>query len=84
MLCPMDDFEHLILNLPDTDKGPQETTISGSCLKALVGNCLVSGSGVFLLDGSPSGLVSGWSFLQSLLQSLTLYLLPWVFLFPLL
>jgi len=35
-------------------------------------------------DGSPSGAVSGWPFLQSLLHSLSLYFLLWVILFSLL
>jgi hypothetical protein len=35
----MDDCEHPFLYLPDTDKGPQETTISGSCHQVLVGIC---------------------------------------------
>jgi hypothetical protein len=37
-----------------------------------VGICLVSGFGGCLWDGSPSGAVSGWSFFQSLLRTLSL------------
>jgi hypothetical protein len=33
----MDDCEHPLQYLPDTDKGPQETAISGSYHQALVG-----------------------------------------------
>ena len=33
-------------------------------------------------DGSPGGSVSGWPFLQSLLHTLSLYLLSWVFCSP--
>jgi hypothetical protein len=39
VLCPMDNCEHPLLYLPGTDKGPQETAISGSCQQALVGIC---------------------------------------------
>jgi hypothetical protein len=39
VLCPMDDCKHPLLYSPETDKGPQETSISGSCHPALVGIC---------------------------------------------
>jgi hypothetical protein len=32
-------INHPLLNLPGTDKGLQETAISGSCHQALVGIC---------------------------------------------
>ena len=44
---------------------------------------IVSGFGDCIWDGCPCGAVSGWPFLQSLFNTLSLYLLPWV-LFPLL
>jgi hypothetical protein len=44
---------------------------------------IVSGFGDYIWDGSSGRTVSGWSFLQSLVHTLTLYLLLWV-LFPLL
>ena len=69
---PMDDCEHPLLYLPGTDKGPQETAISGFCQQALVGICLVSAFGGCLWGGSSSGAVSGWSFLQALLRTLSL------------
>ena len=68
VLLPMDDCEHPILYLPGTGIASQERTISGSCQQDPVGICLVSGFGGCLWDRSPSGGVSGWSFLQSLLQ----------------
>jgi hypothetical protein len=47
--------------------------------KLLLASTIGSGFGGCLWDGSPGGAVSGWSFLQSLLHTLSLYLLPWVF-----
>jgi hypothetical protein len=38
-LHPMGDCEHTLLYLPGTDKGPQETAISGYCHQTLVGIC---------------------------------------------
>ena len=67
VLHPMDACEHPLLYLPGTGRALQKTAISGSCQQALVGIFLVSGFGGFLWDGSPSGAVSGWSFLQALL-----------------
>ena len=52
--------------------------------KHFLASTIVSGFGDCIWDGSPGGAVSGWPFLQSLLHTLSLYLLPWVFLFPLL
>ena len=72
VLHPMDDCEHPPLYLPDTGKALKETAISGSCQQAIVGICLVSGFGGCLWDGSPGGAVSGWSFLQALLHTLSL------------
>ena len=40
---------------------------------------IVSGFGVYIWDESPGGAVSGWPFPQSLLHTLSLYLLLWVF-----
>jgi hypothetical protein len=42
----MDDCEHPLVYLLGTGRAPQETAISGSCQKALVGICLVSGFGI--------------------------------------
>ena len=47
--------------------------------KHLLASTIVSGFGDCIWDGSPGGAVSGWPFLQSLLHTLSLYLLPWVF-----
>jgi hypothetical protein len=47
--------------------------------KLLLASAIVSGFGDCLWDGSACGAVSGWPFLQFLLQTLSLYLLPWVF-----
>ena len=43
--------------------------------KHFLASAIVSGFGVCMWDGSPGGAVSGWSFLQSLLHSLSLYFL---------
>ena len=67
VLCPMDELEHPLLYLSGTGRASQGTAISGCCQQALVGICLVTGLGGCLWGGSPSGVVSGWSFLQSLL-----------------
>ena len=40
--------------------------------KLLLASAIVSGFGGCLWDGSPGGAVSGWSFLQSLLHTLSL------------
>jgi hypothetical protein len=37
VLCPKDGYEHQLLYLSGTGKASQETAISGSCQKALVG-----------------------------------------------
>jgi hypothetical protein len=50
--------------------------------KHLLVSTIVFGFGIHIWDGSPGGAVSGWSFLQSLFHTLSLYLLPWVFCFP--
>jgi hypothetical protein len=50
--------------------------------KNLLTSTIVSGFADCMCDGSPDGAVSGWSFLQSLLHTLSLYLLPWIFCCP--
>ena len=67
VLRPMDDCEHPLLYLPVNGRVSQEIAISDSCQQALAGICLVSWFGGCLWDGSSSGGVSGWSFLQILL-----------------
>jgi hypothetical protein len=63
---------HPLLYLPGTRIALQETAISGSYQKALLAYAIVPGVGGCLWDGSPSGAVYGWSFLQSKLQILSL------------
>jgi hypothetical protein len=43
---------------------------------------IVSGFGDGIWDGSLGGTLSGWPFLKSLLHTLSLYFLPWVFYSP--
>ena len=50
--------------------------------KHLLASTIVSCFGDCIWDGSPGRAVYAWSFLQSLLQALPLYLLPRVFCFP--
>jgi hypothetical protein len=50
--------------------------------KYLLASIIVSGFVDCIWDGSPGEEVSGWPFLQSLLHTLCLYLLPWVFCSP--
>jgi hypothetical protein len=47
--------------------------------KHLLAFAIVSGFGNCIWDGAPGGAVTGWSLFQSLLQNLSLFLLPWVF-----
>ena len=53
-----------------------------SVSKHLLASTIVSVFGNCILDGSPGGAVSGWPFLQLMLHTLSLYLLPWVFCSP--
>jgi hypothetical protein len=41
-------------------------------IKNFLASVIVSGFGIYVWDGSPSGTVSGWPFLQSLLKECTL------------
>ena len=52
VLHPMADCEHPLLHLLGTGRALQETAISGSCQKALVGIYLVTGFGGCLWGGS--------------------------------
>ena len=72
VLYPMDDCEHPLRYFPGTGRALQETYQDpvSRLLFALV--CLVSGFGGCLWGRSPSGAVSGWLFLQSLLRTLSL------------
>jgi hypothetical protein len=72
VLHPMDDCEDPLLYLPGTGRALQETAISGSHRQSLVDICLISGFGGYLWGESPSRAVFGWSFLQALLQTLSL------------
>ena len=47
--------------------------------KFLLASTIVSVFGNYICDRSSGGTVPGWPFLQSLLQTLSLYLLRWVF-----
>ena len=72
VLSPMDGCEHPLLYLSGSGRASQETAILGSSQQALVGIHIVSVFGDCIWDGSPGGAVSGWSFLQSLLHTLSL------------
>ena len=63
MLSPIVGCEHLPMYLSGSDRASQETGISGSYQQALLGIAIVSGFGVCIWDGSPSGTsLSGLSF----------------------
>ena len=53
-----------------------------SVSKLLLASTIVSGFGNCIWYGSPDGAVSGWPLLQSLLHTLSLYLLLWEFCSP--
>ena len=59
VLCPMDDYEHPLLYLPGTDKGPRRQLYQAPVNRLLLASAIVSGFGGCLWDGSPSGAVSG-------------------------
>jgi hypothetical protein len=67
VLSPMDGCEHPLLYLSGTGRASQETATTGFCQKILV-----SGFSGCIWGGSPGGTVSGWSFLHSLLHTLSL------------
>jgi hypothetical protein len=71
MLNPMDGCEHPLLYLSGTDRDSQETAISGSCQQALVGIYNSVWVDDCKWDGSPGKSVPRWSFLQSLLHTLS-------------
>jgi len=64
-------------------RASQETAISGSCQHAPLD--IPNSDWVWCIwAGCPSGIVSEWPFHQYLLQTLSPYLLLWIYLFPLL
>jgi hypothetical protein len=67
--------ESIHLCLSGTGQAFQETALV-PVSKHLLASTIVSGFGDCIWDGSLGGAVSGWSFLQSLLHTLSLYLLP--------
>ena len=67
----IEDYEHLLLYLPGTGIASQEIAIPVSCQKILLAYAILSGFGGCLCDASPSGAVSGWSFLFSQLQTVS-------------
>jgi hypothetical protein len=83
VLSPIVSFKHLPLYLSGSDRGSQETAISGSWRQVLLTSTIMSGFGVCTWDGSPDWAVSGWPFLQFVLYTLYLYFLSSI-LFPLL
>ena len=72
MYHPIDDCEYPILYFPGTGVASQEIAIPGSCQKKkLLAYAIISWFGGCLCDASPSGAVSGWSFLFSQLQTVS-------------
>jgi hypothetical protein len=68
VLSPMVGCEHLPLYLSGSGRVSLETAISGSYQQACLDICNSVWFGDCLWDGSPSGAVSRWPFLQSLLH----------------
>ena len=71
MYHPIDDCEYPLLYLPGTGIASQEIAIPGSCQKILLAYAILSGFGGCLWDASPGGAVSGWPFLFSHLQNVS-------------
>jgi hypothetical protein len=77
-LNPMVDCKHLLLYLSGSARASHEITTSGSFQQALLG--ILNSVWIWhILDGSPVGKVSQWTFFKSLLYLLSPYLLSWVF-----
>jgi hypothetical protein len=57
----------------------KRVSCQASVRKHLLASTTASGFGDCIWNEAPGDAVSGWSFLQSLLHTLSLYLLPWVF-----
>ena len=72
VLYLMDDCEHPVLYQSGTAEPLSRQLYQSPVSKLLLASAIVSGFGGCLWDGSPGGAVSGWSFLQSLLQTLSL------------
>ena len=72
VLSPMVGCEHPPLYLSGFGRASQETAISSSCQKALLGIChsVLCGFGVCMWD-APGEAISGWPFLQSQLHNLS-------------
>jgi hypothetical protein len=66
-------------NQPTNQTNKQTNKKPGSVSKYLLASTKLSGFGDFFMGWIPGGAVSGWSFLQSLFNTLSLHLLPWVF-----
>jgi hypothetical protein len=60
----------------------REQPYQASISRHYLASTIASWFGDCILNGSPGGTVSGWPFLQSLLQTLSLNHLPWVFWSP--
>jgi hypothetical protein len=69
---PIDDYKHPLLYLPCTGIASQERAMSGPVRKIFLAYAIVSEFGACLWDGSLGAGVSGWSFLPSQLQTLSL------------
>ena len=79
VLSPMVGCVHLPLYLSDTAEPLRRQLYQAPVSKHLLASTIVSGFGNCIWAGFPDGTVTGWRFLQFLLQTLSLYLLPWVF-----
>ena len=69
VLYLMDDCEHPVLYQSGTAEPLSRQLYQSPVSKLLLASVIASGFGGCLLDGSPGGAVSGWSYLQYLLQT---------------
>jgi hypothetical protein len=69
---PIDDNDHTLLYLLCTGIAYKKQLYQGLFNKIFLAYAIVSGFGGCIWDGSPGGGVRGWSFLLSLLGSLSL------------
>jgi hypothetical protein len=62
---PINNWEHTLLYLPDTDIASQRELYHGPVSKIFLAYAIVSGLGGCIYDGTTRGAFSGWSFLPS-------------------
>ena len=82
MLSPMVGCEHLHCICQALEEPLRRQLYQAPVSKHLLASTIVSEFDACIWDGSPSRAVSEWSFVQSLLHTLSSYFLQWVFCSP--